>query len=239
MLHDPEGRRTEPRRRVLPRPADALASLERRVTVAQASTRLRGAPMTHRCRVRTACFRVGPARDEPVTYRIAFGPCAGHTVLTLRGAMPREAAARQRLCADIDGFSLHAAVRVEAHGGDREDPHPPGVGSPPAAPGTGERGGPRVRRRLSNARHPGRASWAVAQALQPGWRLRAMSGIRSEPAIEASIAIRARSPPGRVHDRVPPNGRLRVVQPTALGACCPLPGLVRAFEIPLPSVPIR
>jgi hypothetical protein len=29
--------------------------------------------------------------------------------------MPREAAARQRLCADIDGFSLHAAVRVEAH----------------------------------------------------------------------------------------------------------------------------
>ncbi|MDE2369854.1 MAG: transposase [Burkholderiales bacterium] len=29
--------------------------------------------------------------------------------------MPREAAARQPLCADIDGFSLHAAVRVEAH----------------------------------------------------------------------------------------------------------------------------
>jgi hypothetical protein len=36
-------------------------------------------------------------------------------VLTLRGATPRETAARQRLCADIDGFSLHAAVRVEAH----------------------------------------------------------------------------------------------------------------------------
>jgi hypothetical protein len=29
--------------------------------------------------------------------------------------MPREATARQPLCADIDGFSLHAAVRVEAH----------------------------------------------------------------------------------------------------------------------------
>jgi Putative transposase. len=28
--------------------------------------------------------------------------------------MPREAPARQPLCADIDGFSLHAAVRVEA-----------------------------------------------------------------------------------------------------------------------------
>jgi hypothetical protein len=29
--------------------------------------------------------------------------------------MPRETAARQPLWADIDGFSLHAAVRVEAH----------------------------------------------------------------------------------------------------------------------------
>jgi hypothetical protein len=29
--------------------------------------------------------------------------------------MPREDWARQPLCADIDGFSLHAAVRVEAH----------------------------------------------------------------------------------------------------------------------------
>jgi hypothetical protein len=32
-----------------------------------------------------------------------------------RGALPREATARQLLCADIDGFSLHAAVRVDAH----------------------------------------------------------------------------------------------------------------------------
>ena len=29
--------------------------------------------------------------------------------------MPREVAARQALCADIAGFSLHAAVRIEAH----------------------------------------------------------------------------------------------------------------------------
>jgi len=35
--------------------------------------------------------------------------------LTLQGAIPREAAVRQPLCADIDGFSLHAAVRVEAY----------------------------------------------------------------------------------------------------------------------------
>ena len=36
-------------------------------------------------------------------------------MLTVRGAIPREGAARQPLCADHDGFSLHAAVRVEAH----------------------------------------------------------------------------------------------------------------------------
>ena len=29
--------------------------------------------------------------------------------------MPREATARQALCVDIDGFRLHAAVRVEPH----------------------------------------------------------------------------------------------------------------------------
>ena len=56
-----------------------------------------------------------PLQAAAVTYRIAFGPRAGQKVLTLRGAMPRETAARQSLCADIDGFSLHAAVRVEAH----------------------------------------------------------------------------------------------------------------------------
>jgi hypothetical protein len=56
-----------------------------------------------------------PLQTAAATYRIAFAPRAGRKVLTLRGAMPRKAAARQPLCADIDGFSLHAAVRVEAH----------------------------------------------------------------------------------------------------------------------------
>ena len=56
-----------------------------------------------------------PLQAAAVTYRFAFGHRAGQKVLTLRGAMPREAPARQPLCADIDGFSLHAAVRVEAH----------------------------------------------------------------------------------------------------------------------------
>jgi hypothetical protein len=54
-----------------------------------------------------------PLQAAAVTYRIAFGPRAGQKVLTLRGAMPREDWARQPLCADIDGFSLHAAVRVD------------------------------------------------------------------------------------------------------------------------------
>ncbi len=43
------------------------------------------------------------------TYRIAFGPRAGHKVLTLQGAMPREPGFKQDLCADINGFSLRAA----------------------------------------------------------------------------------------------------------------------------------
>ena len=47
-------------------------------------------------------------------YRIAFGPRAGQKVLTVQGAMPREKDFKQTLCADIDGFSLHAAVRCGA-----------------------------------------------------------------------------------------------------------------------------
>jgi hypothetical protein len=56
-----------------------------------------------------------PLQAAAITYRIAFGPRVGQKVLTLRGAMPRQGKAGQPLCADIDGFSLHAAVRVEAH----------------------------------------------------------------------------------------------------------------------------
>jgi hypothetical protein len=48
------------------------------------------------------------------TDRIAFGPRAGQKVLTVQGAMPREKAFKQMLCADIDGFNLHAAVRCGA-----------------------------------------------------------------------------------------------------------------------------
>ena len=47
-------------------------------------------------------------------YRIAFGPRAGQKVFTVQGAMPRDAAFAQELCADVQGFSLHAAVRCGA-----------------------------------------------------------------------------------------------------------------------------
>ncbi len=56
-----------------------------------------------------------PLQAAAITYRVAFGPRAGQKVLTLRGAMARYGLARELLCSDIDGFSLHAAVRVDAH----------------------------------------------------------------------------------------------------------------------------
>ena len=63
-----------------------------------------------------------PLQAAACTYRIAFGPRARQTVLTVRGAMPTETDFKQPLCADIDGFSLHAAVR---YGADL----PPGAGA--------------------------------------------------------------------------------------------------------------
>ncbi|MBC7942533.1 MAG: transposase [Chitinophagaceae bacterium] len=52
-----------------------------------------------------------PLQAAACTFRIAFGPRAGQKVLTVQGAMPRDADFKQHRCADIDGFSLHAAVR--------------------------------------------------------------------------------------------------------------------------------
>ena len=54
-----------------------------------------------------------PLQAAACTYRIAFGSRAGQKVLT-QGAMP-SADFKQSLCADIDGFSLHAAVCCGAH----------------------------------------------------------------------------------------------------------------------------
>ena len=51
-----------------------------------------------------------PLQAAACTYRIAFGPRAGQKVMTVQGAMPRDTGFKKTLCADIDGFSLHAAV---------------------------------------------------------------------------------------------------------------------------------
>lgn len=42
--------------------------------------------------------------------------------MTLRSAIPRESVSRQPRCADTDGFSPHAAVRVKAHDRNRLEP---------------------------------------------------------------------------------------------------------------------
>ena len=55
-----------------------------------------------------------PLQAAACTHRIAFGPRAGQKVLTLQGTMPRNADFKQTLCADMQGFSLHAVVRCKA-----------------------------------------------------------------------------------------------------------------------------
>ena len=68
--------------------------------------------MAHGTDCRAAALR--PLQAAACTYRIAFGPRAGQKVSTVQGAMPRETNFKQTLCADISGFSLHAAVRCAA-----------------------------------------------------------------------------------------------------------------------------
>jgi hypothetical protein len=53
-----------------------------------------------------------------LVYRIAFGPRTGRKVLKLREAMPIDTDSdyeRKSLCANEQGFSLHAAVRCHAN----------------------------------------------------------------------------------------------------------------------------
>ena len=74
-----------------------------------------------------------PLQAAACTNRVAFGPRAGQKLLTLQGAMPREADFKQNLCADMQGFSLHAAVRCGADlspsaGTTEPHHHAPGAG---------------------------------------------------------------------------------------------------------------
>ncbi len=57
--------------------------------------------------------RAGKRPDPPPLLHSA-GPRAGQKVLTVQGVMPRETGFKQDLCVDIQGFSLHAAVRCGA-----------------------------------------------------------------------------------------------------------------------------
>jgi hypothetical protein len=56
-----------------------------------------------------------PLQAASCTYRIAFGPRAGQKVLSLRTAASGDEKTTPALCADAHGFSLHAAVRIDAH----------------------------------------------------------------------------------------------------------------------------
>jgi hypothetical protein len=49
------------------------------------------------------------------TYRIALGPRAAQKVLSLRTVASRDEETTRILCAQAHGFSLHAAVRTDAH----------------------------------------------------------------------------------------------------------------------------
>ena len=57
---------------------------------------------------------LAPLQAASCTYRIAFGPRAGHKVLSLQYAASRAAPMTQPLCATAHGFSLHAGVRCAA-----------------------------------------------------------------------------------------------------------------------------
>ena len=61
----------------------------------------------------SAQAHVRACRTALVTLVLQAARAPVHKMLTLRGSMPRETTARLPLCADIDGSSLHAAVRVD------------------------------------------------------------------------------------------------------------------------------
>jgi hypothetical protein len=174
-----------------------------------------------------------PLQAAAVTYRIAFGPRAGQKVLTLRGATPREATARQPLCADIDGFSLHAAVRVEAHDRKRLEQLCRYITRPA----------------LSDERVQLNAAGQVELKLKTQWRdgtgfdidmqhcpncgageLKIIAAILERPVIETG----ERSKPRRLDSSGSPQDQIRLPQPAvdpARSQCWARP---TAFEIPVP-----
>src|SRR4051812_47489506 len=56
-----------------------------------------------------------PLQAAACTYRIALGPHAGQKVLSLQTVPSRAANSQQPGCVNTHGFSLHVAVRCNAH----------------------------------------------------------------------------------------------------------------------------
>jgi hypothetical protein len=143
-----------------------------------------------------------PLQAGAVTYRIAFGPRAARRVLTPRGGMPREAAARQPLCADIDGFSLHAAVRIEAHDRKRLErlcryitrpgSSPTWGWIPGRRPGDG-RARPGDGRARRGTRSPQAEKRAPSGARAMGWRASAAAGVAAARRLWHQARARGRS----------------------------------------------
>ena len=64
--------------------------------------------------IRTTPARSGRCRPQRALIASPSSPRAGQKVLTVQGVMPRDAGFEQALCANMQGFSLHAAVRCGA-----------------------------------------------------------------------------------------------------------------------------
>ena len=71
-------------------------------------------PMLTLTPIRMRPARSGRCRRRLVLTALLSAPRAGQKVFTLQGAMPRDAARDLELCADQQGFSLHAAARCDA-----------------------------------------------------------------------------------------------------------------------------
>jgi len=157
-------------------------------------------------------------------YRIAFGPRTGQKVLMVQGAMSMDADFKQTLCADIDRFSLHAAVCCGA------DDRRPGVGTTVPlhhAPGFGQR--PHVNQRrwasgaqaqdpLARRHHAPAAEAGHKQSSGFFCQLKGPSSARARPArlspLEfmqrlAALVPRPRLHLIRFHGVLAPNARLR------------------------------
>ena len=139
-----------------------------------------------------------PPQAAACLYRIASGPRAGQKVLTVQGAMPRQTDFKQALCASIDGFSLHAAVRC---GADDRPAVPQVLKSPTQAEQPAEC--------EANCAHhrPVRLSWAkllkrvfeidLDYSPNCGGELKIIAAILEQPVIEkfgTRLGLQARAP---------------------------------------------